>query len=264
MRTTGGRALEGRVAIITGASAGIGRACAEVFAEQGARLILNARRSHVLSELERQIDVSCGVETAHCVPGDCADPVVIKTMLQAAADHFDKPADLVLVNAGRGLAGSVLGSDDGHWEELVRTNLIGAARLLRTAAAEMVARRAHEDWSTTPRDIVVLGSTVGRHISPFSSMYGSTKFAVHSLAEALRRELAPRAIRVGLVEPGIVESEFQSVAGYDPVGFGELMQKMGPVLTPRDVAETIAFMCSRPARVAIGDVVIRGSRQDYP
>ncbi|MEO0484127.1 MAG: SDR family NAD(P)-dependent oxidoreductase, partial [Planctomycetota bacterium] len=113
-------------------------------------------------------------------------------------------------------------------------------------------------------DIVLLGSTVGRHISPFSSMYGSTKFAVHSLAEAARRELATKGVRVSLIEPGIVESEFQSVAGYDSEKFGEFMRTIGPVLQPEDIAETIAWICSRPAHVAISDVVLRGTRQEYP
>lgn len=260
------RPLEGRVAVITGASAGIGEAIADVFADQGARLILNARRAAQLSRVEQAIDLRCGVETAHCVPGDCADPGVIRIMLQAAADHFDAPADIVVVNAGRGLAGSVCSSDEAAWESMIRTNLLGAARLMRAAAADMLARNPADpsDRTAAPRDIVVIGSTVGRHISPFSSMYGSTKFAVGSLAEALRRELAPSGIRVSLVEPGIVASEFQQVAGYDSASFGELMDRVGPVLEPRDVAETVAFMCSRPARVCLGDVVIRGTRQDYP
>ena len=117
---------------------------------------------------------------------------------------------------------------------------------------------------THPRDIVVLGSTVGRHISPFSSMYGSTKFAVNSLAEAARRELGPKGIRVTLVEPGFVVSEFQGVAGYDPEWFKGVVERIGPVLTPADVARTVGFIVSQPAAVHINDIVIRPTRQDYP
>ncbi|MAY73764.1 MAG: short-chain dehydrogenase [Phycisphaerae bacterium] len=257
------RPLEDRVAIITGASAGIGEACARAFARAGSKMILNARRAEVLSKIERSIDTEMGVETAHCVPGDCADETVIKMMLQSAADHFDKRADLIVVNAGRGLAGSVLTSDEGEWEEMIRTNIVGASKLIRIAAAEL-ERLDGADWTQRPRDIVVIGSTVGRHISPFSSMYGATKFAVNSLAEATRRELAPKGIRVTLIEPGIVTSEFQHVAGYDPSRFGEVMDRMGPVLEPEDIADLLVYTCSRPARVCVGDVVIRGTRQDYP
>lgn len=262
--------LEGRVAVITGASAGIGTAIARSFARHGAKVILNARRGETLRRIQSELDETMGVEAAYAVEGDCADPAVITAMLDAGPEHFGKPADLFVVNAGRGLGGSVVSSDDESWEEMVKTNVMGAARLMRAAALSMAENTpqggddAEGDWQEHARDIVVIGSTVGRHISPFSSMYGGTKFAVHSLAEALRRELAPSGIRVSLVEPGIVETEFQGVAGYDPDKFGKLMHEKGPVLQPADVAETITFMVSRPARICLGDVVIRGTRQDYP
>jgi NAD(P)-dependent dehydrogenase (short-subunit alcohol dehydrogenase family) len=95
---------------------------------------------------------------------------------------------------------------------MIRTNLMGAARLMRAAAKRMLNDLGNAAWQERPRDIVVIGSVVGRHVSPFSSMYGSTKFAVNSLAEALRREVSPKGIRVTLIEPGFVKSEFQGVA----------------------------------------------------
>ncbi len=263
------RPLEGRVAIVTGASAGIGEAIARRFAADGAKVVLNARRASAIEKLEKELDASQGVETAMCVAGDCADPKIIDLMLQTAVDHFHTHPNLFVINAGRGLNGSVVTSDIEQWEGMVRTNLLGAARLLRAAAERMTGPDAPDPkkskaWLESPRDIVVIGSTVGRHISPFSSMYGSTKFAVGSLAEAARRELAPKGIRVSLVEPGIVKSEFQQVAGYDAKQFGEFMESIGPVLVPEDIADAVAYMCSRPAHVAVGDLVIRGTRQEYP
>src|SRR5690606_39148895 len=121
-----------------------------------------------------------------------------------------------------------------------------------------------DEWLRRPRDIVVLGSTVGRHVSPFSSLYGGSKFAVHGMVEGLRREVARHGIRVSLIEPGIVKSEFQGVAGYDPETFGAFMEKVAPVLSPEDVARAIAFVASQPAGVHVGDVLIRGTRQEYP
>jgi len=263
------RPLEGRVAVVTGASAGIGAAVARRFAADGAKLVLNARRAHAIEALEKELDEGRGVETAMCVPGDCADPRVIDLMQQTAVDHFGGEPDLYVVNAGRGLRGSAITSDPEAWEEMIRTNLLGAARLMRAAAERMTGPGQPDPatsaaWLDRPRDIVVLGSTVGRHISPFSSMYGSTKFAVGSLAESVRRELAPKGVRVSLIEPGVVESEFQRVAGYDPDQFGAFMESIGPVLRPEDIADTVAWICSRPARVAVGDVVIRCTRQEYP
>lgn len=271
-------ALSGRIAVVTGASAGIGEATARSFAAAGAKVVLNARRKERLEELARSLG---GPERAAVVAGDAAAPSVIQGMLDTARDRFgggSREADLVVVNAGRGLRGSVLDSDDSQWEEVIRTNYLGAARLMRAAAERMIGKlpivqgppkdapppRPPEDWLKRPRDIVVLGSTVGRHISPFSSMYGSGKASVHMLAESLRRLLAPRGVRVSLLEPGIVKSEFQGAAGYDPVSFGQFMEGIGPVLEPADLARTILFIASQPAHVCINDVMIRPTRQEYP
>jgi NADP-dependent 3-hydroxy acid dehydrogenase YdfG len=119
-------------------------------------------------------------------------------------------------------------------------------------------------WTSQPRDIVVLGSTVGRHISPFSSMYGATKFGVNSLAEAARRELGPKGIRVSLIEPGFVVSEFQGVAGYSDDWLKATFDRIGPVLDAKDIAHVVTTIASKPAHVHWGDVVLRGTRQDYP
>ncbi|MBC7772674.1 MAG: SDR family NAD(P)-dependent oxidoreductase, partial [Pyrinomonadaceae bacterium] len=89
-------------------------------------------------------------------------------------------------------------------------------------------------------------------------------FALHSLGEALRREIGPKGIRVCVIEPAVVKSEFQNAAGYDPTVFGSFMEKIGPVLEPSDIAELIGSILSLPARVNIADVVIRPTRQDYP
>ncbi|MFM9957989.1 MAG: SDR family oxidoreductase [Phycisphaerales bacterium] len=266
------RPLENRIAVITGASAGIGRAAALTLAHAGAAVVVNARRAERLDELVTEITQARGRATA--VPGDAAESAVIARTLDAAKATFGADADLVIVNAGRGLSGSPTTSDEAQWEEMVRLNLIGAARLVRAAAERMVKivpepraganTPASDPWLTRPRDIVLLGSTVGKHISPFSSMYGSTKFALNSIAEAVRRELAPKGIRVSSISPAIVRSEFQGVAGYDPAKFGAFMDSVGPVLEPDDIARLILFMVSQPASVCINDVVIRPTRQEYP
>lgn len=254
--------LEGRIAIITGASAGIGAALARDFTHRGARVVINARREAKLHELAEQL----GPDRVACVPGDASDDAVIEQLFQAARDTFEDEADLVVVNAGRGLNGSVVTSDTSQWEEMVRTNILGAARLMRAAAHHLMADIEHSgsSWQQQARDIVVLGSTVGRNISPFSSMYGSTKFAVNSLAEAMRREIGPKGVRVTLIEPGFVRSEFQGVAGYADDWFASVVERIGPVLTPDDCAEIIAFIVSRPPAVHLSDALIRPTRQDYP
>ncbi len=262
------RGLTGRVAVITGASAGIGEAVARDLAANGAGVIVNARREEKISGLVSDLRESGG--EAEAIAGDAADQSVIDAMLDAGRAMAERlgggltDADIVVANAGRGLAGSVMGSNTAEWEEMTRINFLGCARLIRSAGKRMLEMAPEEDPLRRARDLVVLGSTVGRHISPFSSMYGSTKFAVNSMAEAARRELGPRGIRVSLIEPGIVKSEFQDVAGYDPKGFGEHMERIGPVLAPEDVARLVTFIVTQPVNVHVNDVVIRATRQDYP
>jgi NADP-dependent 3-hydroxy acid dehydrogenase YdfG len=258
--------LENRIAFVTGASAGIGEACVRDLVAQGVRVVINARRAGPLEALAREL----GPDRVALAVGDCSRPETITAALDTARSRFGKgerEADLVIVNAGRGLRGSVMDSDPAQWEQMVRTNITGAALLIREAGRRMLSStegRSGPAVLAHARDIVVLGSTVGRHISPFSSMYGSTKFAVNSLAEAARRELGPKGIRVTLVEPGFVVSEFQGVAGYDPEWFKSVVERIGPVLTPADVARTIRFIIAQPAAVHINDIVIRPTRQDYP
>lgn len=265
--------LDGRIAIITGASAGIGEALARDCVREGARVVINARRGARLRELASEL----GEDRVEIVAGDAADEGVIAQLLDAPKRRFGADADLIVVNAGRGLRGSVYDSNTDEWEEMVRTNILGASRLMREAARRMVEAwpaagtdefeaqwKQAVDSGGPARDIVVLGSTVGRHISPFSSMYGSTKFAVNSLAEALRRQLAASGIRVTLIEPGVVRTEFQESAGYEMEGFGAFMDRVGPVLRAEDISRSIVFAASQPPQVHVNDLMVRPTRQEYP
>lgn len=254
--------LQGRVAIVTGSTAGIGEAIARECARLGARLVVNGRRADRVAALVESLG---GDRVARGVAGDCADDAVIQQLLHAA--HQLGGADLIVVNAGRGLKGGALDSDTAQWEEMIRTNLLGAARLLR-ACGSVLARQTEGKQGAAvldrPRDIIVVGSVVGRHVSPFSAMYGSTKFAVHGLTEATRRELGPKGVRVSLIEPGFVVSEFQGVAGYADDWFAQVKDKIGPPLTPADVARAVAFIAAQPPGVHVSDLMIRPTRQDYP
>lgn len=262
--------LKNRVAIVTGGSAGIGLAIARRLIDKGARVVINARRREKLEQAAAELNGAFPNEAGpRCVSvhGDAADVRVIESMFAAAASAFGTEANAVVVNAGRGLSGSVLTSDTSEWEDMVRTNLIAAAHLMRAAGIRMSAEadKRGNGWArSTPQDIVVIGSIVGRHVSPFSSMYGSTKFGVHGITEGLRRELAPKGVRVTLVEPGFVTSEFQGVAGYKAEWFQGVVDRIGPVLEPDDVARPVAFVLGEPAHVHVSDFIVRPTRQDYP
>ncbi len=268
--------LTGRVAVVTGASAGIGEAVAHRLHSAGASVLINARRAPRLDDVAKVLGGDGGLENegrrerVRMVVGDCADPAVIGDMLDDAKRGFGQDPDLVVVNAGRGLNGSVMGSDESQWEDVIRTNILGAARLIRAAGERMLKRVPANEcgqagaWVETPRDIVVIGSVVGRHVSPFSSLYGATKFAVHAMTEGVRRELAPRGVRVTLIEPGFVVSEFQQVAGYADAWFETMKEKFAPMLTPPDIARMIEFVVSQPAHVHVSDLLVRPTRQEYP
>lgn len=264
------KVLTNRIAVVTGASAGIGRAIALRLAAAGAAVVINARRAERLSELCRAIADAGG--RAVSVAGDAADPAVIARMLDGARERFGRDACLVVINAGRGLAGGPITSDETQWEEMIRTNLTGAARLLRAGAERLKKLPSPApgpdgstgEWLARPRDIILISSSVGRNVSPFSSMYGSTKFALSALAEGARRELAPAGVRVSTIHPAVVRSEFQQIAGYDPAKFGQFMESIGPVLEPEDIARSVEFIAAQPAHVSVNDIMIRPVRQDYP
>lgn len=261
-RDAGDGSLRGRCAIVTGASAGIGEAVALDLAAGGAAVVINARRADRLEALASRIGESGG--RAEVVAGDAADEGVIEAMFDAGGRLRDGGADIVVANAGRGLGGSVLTSDPAQWASMIEVNLLACARLLRAAGERLVPMAPEGKPCALARDIVVLGSNVGRHVSPFSSMYGATKFAVNSLAEAARREMGPKGVRVTLIEPGVVRSEFQRAAGYSDELTQSFEDRFGPLLDPPDVARAIAFILAQPAHVHINDIVIRATRQDYP
>lgn len=255
--------LSGRVAVVTGASAGIGMAVARELAGAGAKVVINARRAEKLEALARELG-------AVAIAGDCADEGVIARMLDAAKERFGREADLIVANAGRGLAGTAITSDAEQWEEMLRTNFIAASRLIRAAGPRLLGMVAGDQlghagaWLTGGRDLVLIGSVVGRHVSPFSSFYSASKAAVQTLAEGTRRELGPRGIRVTLIEPAFVTSEFQGVAGYKDEWYQQMVEKFGPMLMPVDVARMIRFVAEQPAHVHVSDVLVRPTRQEYP
>ena len=150
-----------------------------------------------------------------------------------------------------------------QFEDMLKLNVTGALTLLQKSAKKM----ADEHPSSYPKqakDIVIIGSVVGRHISPFSAVYGATKFAVHALAEGLRRELGPKGIRVSLVEPGIVVSGFQEGAGYGDDMVRNFDENFGPLLHGEDVANAINYIVAQSPHVHISDIMVRPTRQDYP
>lgn len=249
------RLLAGKTAIVTGASSGIGRETALALAGEGAAVVLSARRGEALETLAGEIVAAGG--KALPVAGDAGEVADIDALLAAALAWKDGGGkyDIVVVNAGRGLAGSLLTSDESQWETLYRINVLGAAHLLRRAGAYL------KDRGTG--DIVAISSVVGRNISPVSGLYGSSKFAVSGMAEALRREICSSGVRVTTVMPGIVLSGFQKAAGYGDQ-YARFVEEMGKLLEPGDIAEGIRWLLTLPQHVHVNEIMIRPTGQSYP
>ncbi|MGC4804953.1 SDR family oxidoreductase [Micromonospora sp. DT233] len=246
---------EDRIAIVTGASSGIGRAIAVRLARRGTRVVAAARRPAPLTALAAEVPPG----TLLPAPADVTRPEATEELLGLAESRWG-PADLFVAAAGRGLPGTVLGSDPDQWREVVEANYLSILHQLRACAAQF---RKHAEAEQTPRarDIVVIGSTAGRQVSAANPVYGSTKFAVHSLVEALRQEVCRHGIRVTLIEPGFVRSGFQEAAGYDPAWFAAVAEENGPLLEPDDVASVVEFVVGRPAHVHLDDIRLRPTRQ---
>jgi NADP-dependent 3-hydroxy acid dehydrogenase YdfG len=248
--------LTGKTAIVTGASSGIGYATAVTLARAGAAVVINARRKERLDELAAAIAAEGGKALA--VAGDAGVEGDIDLLLERALTWNEGGCkyDIVVANAGRGLAGGILDSDESGWRELYRINVLGVAHLMRRAGHYLVERKSG--------DIVAIGSAVGRNVSPFSGFYGSSKFAVSALAEALRREICSRGVRVSLVMPGIVASEFQNVAGYDEENFGKAVAQFGKLLEPQAIADGIHWLLTLPPHVNVNEIMIRPTGQSFP
>jgi NADP-dependent 3-hydroxy acid dehydrogenase YdfG len=247
-----------RIAIVTGATSGIGEATVRKFVSAGFQVVGNGRTAEKLTSLEKELGKTfCGVA------GDAAEEAVIDRLFDTAVERFGGEADIVVANAGRGLGGSVKDADLSQFQELLNINVVGALALLQKAARRMVKTQQNA-FPDSAADIVMIGSVVGRHISPFSAVYGSSKFAVHALAEGLRREVGPMGVRVSLVEPGIVASGFQDAAGYSEEMKENFHKKFGPLLTGDDIAHAIHLIVTQPPHIHFSDIVVRPTRQDYP
>ncbi len=246
-----------RIAIVTGATSGIGEATARKFVAAGFGVVGNARNAKKLAAMEQELG-----HAFYAVAGDAAEAAVIERFFSKAVEHFGRSADIVVANAGRGLGGSVKDADLSQFDDVFKINVTGALKLMQQAAQRMVEEK--QKSPETIVDIIVVGSVVGRNISPFSAVYGATKFAVRGLAEGLRRELGPKGVRVSLVEPGILLSGFQDAAGYSEQMVQGFKDKFGRLLIGEDIANAIHFIVSQPSHVHVSDIMVRPTGQDYP
>jgi 3-hydroxy acid dehydrogenase / malonic semialdehyde reductase len=236
-----------RIILITGASSGIGEACAHVFAESGARLILTARRSPRLEALKTQLQQQFNTEVL-VLTFDVRDRPSITTALDSLPPEW-QAIDILINNAGlsRGLD-KLYEGDIQDWEEMIDTNVKGLLYMTRAIAPGMVARgRGH---------VINLGSIAGHETYPRGNVYCATKAAVRAISEGLKQDLLGTPVRVSSVDPGLVDTEFSQVRFHGDTERAKTVYADMVPLTAQDVAEVILFCATRPAHVNVSEVLV--------
>jgi NADP-dependent 3-hydroxy acid dehydrogenase YdfG len=242
--------LTDTVAIVTGASSGIGEATAKKLAEHGASVAVVARRHDRLDALVTEIETAGG--TALAVTADIADRGQAEAVVQTVVDRFGR-IDILINNAGLMLLGTVLDQDVEEWERMIAVNQKGLLYTTNAALPHMLA--AAEDGMREVADIVNISSIAGRQAWLKFGVYSMTKFGVQGFTEALRQEVTQKHVRVGLLEPGAVATEL--VSQNNQTVQDELAadaDRIPEPLQPEDIAENIAFMVTRPRRSSIAEL----------
>jgi NADP-dependent 3-hydroxy acid dehydrogenase YdfG len=238
-----------RTVLITGASSGIGRACAQSFAAAGDRLILVARRADRLAALAEELAAAHGTESL-TVALDVRERAEVSAALAPGALGTTWASIDVLVN-GAGLAAGqepLPGGDPMDWDRMLDTNVKGTLSVIRAVVPGMVARRHGH--------VVNLGSIAGRETYPSGAVYCASKAALDSITKGLRMDVIGSGVRVSTVDPGLVETEFSLVRfDGDATRAADVYAGMTP-LTPEDVAESIRWVVDRPPHVVVADMVL--------
>lgn len=239
--------LQGQTVLITGASSGIGLACALSFAQAGGRLVLAARRRQRLMEIADRLSQDNHTEV-HCLELDVRDRHQVESALQNLPPEW-AGIDILINNAGlsRGLDPLQTGSVE-DWEEMIDTNVKGLLYVTRCLLPGMIERgRGH---------VVNLGSIAGHQTYPRGNVYCATKAAVRAITAGLKQDLLGTPIRVTTVDPGLVETEFSLVRFHGDHDRAKAVYQGLTPLTPEDVAEVILFCVTRPAHVNLSEILM--------
>lgn len=240
------------IALVTGATSGIGKSTAEIFAKNGYDLIITGRRQERLSEFQKHLESAYKIK----VHSLCFD---IRKLSEVEKAISDLPAEFrkidVLVN-NAGLAAGLSAIQDGnidHWERMIDTNIKGLLYITKSVSKLMIENKKGH--------IINVGSIAGKEAYANGNVYCGTKHAVDALNKGMRIDLLPHNIKVSAINPGMVETEFSVVRFDGDENRAKKVYEGFQPLTADDVAETIYWMTSRPAHVNINDIIIMPAAQ---
>jgi NADP-dependent 3-hydroxy acid dehydrogenase YdfG len=249
--------LDGTVALVTGASSGIGEATARQLARDGATVAVAARRVDRLEGLAKEIGDEGG--TALVIEADVTDQEQAIAAVERTVSELGR-LDTLVNNAGVMLLGPIVGAPVEEWQRMVELNVLGLLYCSHAALPHLL--QAAEDSPRRVADVVNVSSVAGRVARSGSGVYNATKHGVGAFSESLRQEVTRRHVRVSLVEPGAVSTE---LAGHNRP---EILEQMGKRfagverMVAEDIADAIGYIVTRPRRVAINEVLIRPTEQE--
>ncbi|MGM0545179.1 MAG: SDR family NAD(P)-dependent oxidoreductase [Bacteroidota bacterium] len=236
--------LENKWAFVTGATSGIGKATAALFAESGCHLVLNGRREQRLQNLKDRFEEDFGISVV-MAPFDVRNREKAKQFLS----ELDQPVDILVNNAGlaKGVD-SVYDADTEDWDAMIDVNIKGVLTMTRLITPQMKERNTGH--------VINIGSIAGHESYPGGSVYCATKHAVKAFTEATKKDLHGTNVRVSMVSPGLVETEFSEVRfDGDKDQASEVYDGLKP-LVAQDIAEIVHFIASRPPHVNIMDSIV--------
>ncbi len=249
--------LDGTVALITGASSGIGAATARALVAQGAAVALAARRKERLEQLAADITGNGG--HALVIETDVTDKTQARSAVERTVAELGR-LDILVNNAGVMLLGPIENAPLEEWDQMVRLNVLGL--LYTTHAALPHLLKAAADAPRQVADLVNVSSVAGRVARAGVGVYDATKFGVVAFSESLRQEITRRHVRVSVIEPGFVATELQSHVRAEVRE--QSLQRFADIepLAAEDIADAIQYIVTRPRRISINEVLIRPTEQE--
>ena len=232
---------------ITGSSSGIGKACAALFAEAGANLLLAARRIERVTELSEELRKEYKIKTKE-IKLDVRNYNEVTETLSSLDEEW-KQVDILVNNAGLAKGFSKIHEGEVEdWEEMIDTNVKGLLFVTRQVLPQMVERNTGH--------IINIGSIAGHETYPSGNVYAATKFAVNAISKSIRMDVLDKGIKVTSIDPGLVETEFSLVRFSGDEKRAKSVYKGLTPLTANDIAETVLFCASRPNNVNINEMII--------